>query len=307
MLKEDKNKKFFANDGERGVTSSSATHICNVAKEVASSIMAGIDGVSFVNTTVSEMTVGTMTPIEVANPLPYETIEAAFEKVGKLHGLIAWLKEGVKAKEEEKELLEYSFERACSNYDQLCIHFNEKPIVYEANKIQAPNLQEGINSLTVKERARMLYLEALASSIGKYIHKDGAFNKAITIAKAAKSKPSEVKEIGKKPFLYTYTTVAFDEQLSRLQAMHRSVEAELNGLKSKVEKVNTEVRNAYQRKMSDETVAKHKFYKSSIEPHFDELKNRFVEEFEAKSKFIKSLKIVIPKDLEDVYLQLTEK
>ena len=161
---------FFKKEGEEGValTSTSANHIANLAKEYIQGVETQLNNICFFNAEVALVgsvggasTIQTGGTSEVLNDL-----QSLLEGVAHAKSLIAWLREGIKAKENlMKDLQTISLEGWCK----------ENGIA----KPEAPNYGHVLTeieyyiSLPIKERNRYYQLETEAAVLGKYIHPDG--------------------------------------------------------------------------------------------------------------------------------------
>ena len=94
---------FFKKEGEEGValTSTSANHIANLAKEYIQSVETRLNNICFFNAEIALIgnvggasTIQTGETSEVLNNL-----QSLLEGVAQAKSLIAWLREGIKAKE----------------------------------------------------------------------------------------------------------------------------------------------------------------------------------------------------------------
>ena len=94
----EKDLVFF---GEQGLTSTSANHIANLAKEYVAGLEESIDGVTLYNTEVSLLIdpSGNKHSLVVGNTLEdIEDIKNKAMHIAEAKSLIAWLREAIKAK-----------------------------------------------------------------------------------------------------------------------------------------------------------------------------------------------------------------
>ena len=126
-----------------------------------------------------------------------------------------------------------------------------------------------IAEMTIKERHDMLRLEAIASTYGKYIHKNGAFSKARTELTKKLSDPIKTTcEYGKDIIITYYTeTVSkseVDKQFFKMQQKQREAQAKLNGYKhridTKVKADQIEKTNRYADEMERYNIAYNEIY-----------------------------------------------
>jgi hypothetical protein len=165
--------------------------------------------------------------------------------------------------------------------------------------------------LSVKEYNRFLELNSMLAVYGKIIHENGLLTRQKTELKRIRQNPTEVKENGRDTIIISYkadngSEIDLDNIYTILQAQYRKLQAEKNGIESKY--INLAM--AYQqRKMDEWKSAKAQFDRDlekagsliqDIETQMREWKKQKLEELAA-------LKIIIPKDLMEVYKYLCEK
>lgn len=179
---------------------------------------------------------------------------------------------------------------------------------------------------------RFLYLETMVSVIGKFIHKDGPYNKAKSELIRIVSNPIEVSESGRDTIIRTYTPVRDIEDVEadfkKLQQLHRSFQSELNGIRNKIKleieqdtiRFNEETRLQAEKeaaiaeearlKAEEEARLKSDAIKAlqqkiaDIRSAYDDSKQILLKEESNKriqlSREVENLKIVIPNDLKDL-------
>lgn len=154
---------FFSTDGQ-GLTSTSANHIANLAKEMVRGIEVSLEALVLYSTSVAligndsdkTLTIG-------ATDEELEAIPHKLRTVAKAKSLIAWLREAIKAKERLlKEAEAYSLEEYCKDRD---IEMPKAPVM--RNMLSEDDYYA---SLSVAERNRYYELETLAAVIGESIH-----------------------------------------------------------------------------------------------------------------------------------------
>ena len=93
------NKQFFS---DKGITSSSANHLANIAKETAEQIKSELNNINFLKTTVSLL--GSKDPQLIKDGISNEDLETIQDKlqvVIEANAFIAWVREAIKAKDDE--------------------------------------------------------------------------------------------------------------------------------------------------------------------------------------------------------------
>lgn len=94
---------FFKKEGEEGValTSTSANHIANLAKEYIQGVETQLNNICFFNVEVALVgSVGGANTIQTGESSEVlDSLQSLLEGVAQAKSLIAWLREGIKAKE----------------------------------------------------------------------------------------------------------------------------------------------------------------------------------------------------------------
>ncbi len=165
---------FFKKEGEEGValTSTSANHIANLAKEYIQGVETQLNNICFFNAEVALVgSTGTSIIQTGETSEVLNNLQSLLEGVAQAKSLIAWLREGIKAKESlVKGLQTISLEDWCKENgiakpEAPCYGLVLTEIEYYA-------------SLPIKERNRYYQLETEAAVLGKYIHPDGHLSDA---------------------------------------------------------------------------------------------------------------------------------
>ncbi len=278
--------------GENGLTSTSANHIANMAKEFAQNIEMGIlYKFDFYSTHVgligspdkSQTSVG-MTPEELRDIPHY------LKQVSEAKSLIAWLREAIKARENllnainKKDIEEWFKERGMDFWGQ-------------PKRPDSITKDEYIASLNIKERNRIYELQTTCAVFGKFIHPDGTYSNARKNLLKISGAPFEVKGEGRDALVYEYKPTCDEHDVNEvffnLQAEHRSKQAELNSI---LHDIDEQVRAENMKRNSE--------YAEKVREWDVEGKKQLAE-FEAwkseESKKIADLKIVIPDHLAKIY------
>lgn len=275
--------KFF---GKEGITSTSANHLANIAKEYLESQRAIIDNISFVNETVS---VNGSNPVITRKGLDsIDKILPAVDKIGSYHAFIAYLREAIKAKK--------------SMLDNICtfsIYWDKYYSEYKMpDRPIYPTFNDILATKTIKEQAEYYRIEALASTIGKMIHPGGSYHTARTNAYYYLSHPCKVDGVTITSSTLSLDVKEIDDTYFELQRIHRENEARLNAFK-----------NSIQKQIDDITVEKDKEYQKDVEKYTSIQSKARAEYnlwFTEERKRISALKIIIPHDLEEAYKFFTK-
>ena len=294
-------KNFF--DTKSGLTSTSANHICNLAKEMRKSIELRLENIQFYNTSLS--LIGQPDTIVSTGYNQIGQIKADIENIGALNSLIAFLREAI----QEKENLQNWAKSWTDTAKREAIKLKEETL--RNNKpagLTSITKEEALLDFSTGEIERYYTLEAMASAFGKYIHEDGPLANAREAAQFKANNPVEVKANGRDTLIYKYQITTdlsiIDSLYFELQQEHRNIQAELNGMKKRiqdtieqskleVDEIYREAYNQWHRDMSA----------------LDREKQILEEEEKAKRmellKEVQELKIVIPKRLQAIYDSVT--
>ena len=297
-------KSFF---GEQGLTSTSANHYANLAKEMTRKIKERLDSTRFYDT---EMRIlgdsGSSTVSKGIKFDAFDDIKTGLELITGCNSLIAFFREAIKEKERlAKEAMAYTDVSRHADFDRRYgEHEDSRPLK------RASITEEGVvRSWTVGEQEKYLSLQAEAAVYGKFIHEDGSLSEARAALTRVINNPTVVKEAGRDTILYSFVpTVAqsdVDDLFFQLQAHYREVQAELNGMKKRIDDAvqedaqkaeseyradfskwsarDSEFRNELQLIVADDNIAR-----------------------QARLKAVQALKIVVPNRLQKVFKDLQE-
>lgn len=283
------NSVFFS---ENGLTSTSANHVANLAKEYVQNIEKDLSNTSFINTSVTLIDSNNNVTTSIGKDATFlELVETKLNKISEAKSLIAWLREALKAKENLQAELN---KLATSEWVKM-----EKNEVYPTFPERDMYMTEDdyYASLNIKDRNRYYMLETQAAVYGKYIHPSGAFSKAREELSDKLNRPHEVKEDGRDTIIYNYTPSVEQSKVEdlffKLQKDYRQVQAQLNGMKHECELALSENRISIDNKYKEE-LAK---YNQTITNYNAEY-NIWMKK---KSQEYASLKIAIPDNLKSIY------
>ena len=89
-------KNFF---GPQGLTSSSADHLCNVAKNLYESLETKLESTNFLEEYITIIGAQAETKVALASKEILTTAPEILKKIAELKSFIAWFREGIKEKE----------------------------------------------------------------------------------------------------------------------------------------------------------------------------------------------------------------
>ena len=246
------NEVFF---GTHGLTSTSANHLANIAKEKIVSNEAKLKNLNFVTTTVD--IVGSPADSGKTISRGYKEEELAevrtlLSEIADMNAFCAWIREAIKAKEAEiKDVTERSF----NDWLQENGLSLERPV-----PTAKPTEDDILEELNIRERNEYLQLEATAATIGKYIHPDGVYSKAREELHNRTMKPYSTEGTGKETLIYSYVPSIeqqkVDDLFFELQKWHRTNEQQLNRIKYEIK-----------RKLGKKTIEQNRKYESECEAY----------------------------------------
>lgn len=289
----EKNKIFF---GTKGITSTSANHIANIAKEVMEESRALLENITFVNCNVGLIS----SDVSRLTEKGYDTDELgnivlSINKVAECNALIAYLREAIKAKEEELAYIE-----GISTSKFLKIKSIEIVDPRSSHSLDFMTEDDAIALLSQQERIRYLILEATAAAIGNRIHPGKSFAEARRKLELKRKEPIKLVGSGSDALVYTYSPSAdvdeVNETFMQLQSAHRTANKQLNSLKFKVKQIMDD----HNLKAKREYAAQSEEYDRVIATYAKQAE-AFIEE---QKKELLELKIVIPSDFQKLFDEL---
>lgn len=275
--------------GKDGLTVTSANHVANIAKEMYEAAESRLMTLKLYSRDYMLAVNGKTYRVEnESDKAELQTLSDVLKEIGELKSLIAFLREGIKAKEAMDR--DDAFELYIDGLVKEGRTDLVKPTVRKDT-----TFEEALNELTPEQKARYYSLEAKCATIGTFIHPDGVFAIARDTFFEHKQNPIKVVGSGQEAEVNTYTSGFSAEDVDSvffaLQREYRSLQAELNKLKAEVDakvaaanKVNT-----------DETMAAMMIWSEARKAErlkYDEA--------------VKALKIVIPQNLKSVYEKVKE-
>lgn len=280
-------QQFF---GDKGLTSTSANHIANLAKEAYERLEAKLNTTSFIRETITVIGSTAETNVKLSQAGLITLAPNILKEICEYKSLIAWLREAIKEKE---NLFKANKSWVSDEYTE---HIKNRPQCEDYL-----TEQDVIESWTVAEQEDYLSLETICAVIGKYIHPNGPLSKAKTELSNRINKPVTTECSGRDTIIRRYYPECTEEEVNvlffSLQKNHREYQARLNGIKHKIDMT---IREDIQKK--DEA------YKKALQEFNNKANELLVADKltrEEKHKEIEALKIVIPNDLKAVYDKLT--
>lgn len=284
----EKDKIFFS---EQGLTSTSANHISNLAKEYYTDLEEQLNFGSFYTTTVALVGKQDIHIVETGvQPEFLNQIKDSLEDIASAKSLIAWLREALKAKDNLQKEINLLSEEEVADILHLVLPKmpeKEKPI----------SVDDYFATLNIKERNRYYYLETLCAVYGTYIHPKG--NLSVKRKKLYDKLNHEylVSGEGRDALIYHYTPSVnkedIEETFFNLQAKYREYQAELNGMKHLMELAVSESTDS----VNDKYAIATKEYADKLQS----IRAEIIRYKTAKLTEIRNLKIRIPDSLKGIY------
>lgn len=276
---------------DNGLTTTSANHLANKAKEYVAQLESELKNISFVK---EEMQLLDSTVSRVTKTGCSENELDEFEKklniIAKAKSLCAWLREAIKEKANLTDAIKKKVIQTWANDNG--IDYPEQP-VYKGEVTE----KDYLNTLSIKDRNRYYEVETYASIFGKFIHVDGPFYESRKIMLEKMHNPSEISGDGHDTIVYDYkpsvSSEKVDEVFFKLNEKYRSYQAELNAIKHTMQDWITKTNNDNELEYQD-NYRKYLAEVDIINSKFKTWKNNEI-------KKVSNLKIVIPNALQDIY------
>jgi hypothetical protein len=270
--------------GKDGLTITSANHLANIAKEMYEALVSKLESLKFYSRDYMLAIAGKTFRVEnESEKSELGTLASGLKEIGALKSLIAFLREGIKAKNEmssDAAFEEHVEELIKSGREDLKKPVAKKEVAFE----------EELSKLTAEQKARYYALEAKCATIGSFIHPEGAFAKARKDFLEHTKDPIKVMGKGQEAEINTYSSSFTAEEIDavffELQKEYRNYQAEFNKLKAEVDGNVAEAN----REIANDNLAAMKLW----------VDTRKVERTQYDAE-VKALKVVIPQNLREVY------
>lgn len=276
--------------GEQGLTSTSAGHVANLAKEYIAGLEEFINNLSFYNTDIQLLSSQETKSLSKGNDeIVLPNITMALTTIAGAKSLIAWLREALKAKEHMITQL--------SRTDMELWAIKNGKTLPEVGEIAPYTEEMEISKLSVKDRNNYFKLQTYAAVFGKAIHPDGPVSEARMKFADKLRHPTELLGNGRDGIIYSFSPTVTQEDLENtffaLQKEQRAYQAEFNKLSHTI----TENVFAEQQRRLKQKADNYNKYSLAMR----ELTNEFAQYTQAEIKKISDLKIIIPDDLKSIY------
>lgn len=275
----------------KGLTSSEANHITNVTKELVKDIESKTKILKLFTTKIIRD--GQEYPND--NNTKIVNLKKLILRKGELYSLSAWLKSGVKYKEELLNEIENT---------NFILQEELKPQI-KKNEVPSTSFGTYLGTLSIKDRNRYYTAESMAAHIGGFIHNfDGVRNALDNFSPVGFQKISETETVTvKNDLLYSKSEILnifFD-----LQKEHREHEKVVNYFKSQYKDWVNKVENSWSDYIVDLNSQNNeiKLYNNTLEKNAIET---FKKDIRSKKSEIANMKILIPNELQSILDEVLE-
>lgn len=287
MIKIETNSVFF---GEKGLTSTSAQHIKDMAGHMNENLKEQLNGIRFVTDEVKLLGSQDKEVLAIGWDITQlEQVENVLDTIAQTQSLQAWLGEAIKAKSILSEYIQ--------NYAFRTWMIDNGLEVPETKYLEPLTEAEWLDSLDIKTRNRYLTLQTTCAVYGQFIHPKMPMDKAKKYLQTRLNEPVEVTGSGRDSLIYYFTPsveqTKVDEVYYQLQAKHRAAQAEFNKLKHEYEIAADEYRQ--------NQIDANEEIRTQSNALMDEYLIQYKKEHQEMAVKIRGLKIQIPDHLKDIY------
>ncbi len=269
--------------GDKGLTSSEANHITNITKEIVKEFDSKIEGFAISNSIAIRQ--GTELILSEYKRIDFKELVL---KRGELYSLSAWLKSGIKRKEE----LSSSVGNGNTGYGDLV-----PPVKSTLPNAPSTTFESYLETCTVREVAEYLSAESSAAHVGKFVHNFDSVREMLN-----KFSPTGFHTIGGNEVLTVKNTLIYTENeliggFFDLQKEYREFEKVVNLFKSRHKDWVKSILDTYSDEVSlitknnAEVDSKYRNELYQVELEFEKQKREDL-------KTVSNLKIIIPSDLQ---------
>ena len=249
---------FFAAEGEKGMTSTSANKLANLAKERNREDILFVDSVSFLNEEISLLASPSekvmMSEGMKGDPSEFTKIREAMMRVARFNSFISWVREAIKAKDTMINDVKFT------SLTDWCKKNNIELPKTPQNKVE-DELEENraASKVGIEDMAKYFIAESKASVLGQAIHPDGSIARArkelMEVKVRHSYKEGEGKDMVIRNLVPSANTKDVTEFYMSIQSDWRHAESLVNQSKSEWEQADGELRlqltNEYNKKMRE--------------------------------------------------------
>ncbi|MCH5213748.1 MAG: hypothetical protein J1E97_01045 [Muribaculaceae bacterium] len=234
---------FFASDGEKGMTATSANKLANLAKERNREDMLLIQNVRFYNE-VMTLLVKPSEKVVLSEGMngsqqEFDKLREALLRTARFNAFISWVREAIAAK--EALIKEVNDTEVCSWCKKQGIEYPTAP---ENEVDKEMHESRSAAQATIDEMARYFANQSMASVLGQAIHPEGPIDEARRALIEATMAPSQTEGYGQDTVIKTKEATATTDAVTAfymaLQAEWRHAEAAVNEAKGKWQSADKE-------------------------------------------------------------------
>lgn len=269
--------------GPKGLTSTSANHIANLAKELVRNIQEEINNISFTEE-ITEAN-GHKYKTKMASSFTLDSINAKLKRICYATQLIAWLREALKDKEASQKEIP-SFEEWGGD------RIPNKPL-----PLHVLTKEEIISTWDENKYNAYLTAQTNCAVLGEYIHPENPYAEARKKLVNFINNPVDVINTGRDLTVTThvpkFSIDDVDKKFFELQTAHREWQARFNQYQYEIDSAieNSQIE-------SNDTYAKeYREYQHELVA----IRAEYQDYVDKEKKRLKDLKIIIPKDLMPIY------
>lgn len=294
------NNDYFSTEG---LTSASANHLANMAKEYAQRIGQPVMNLRLYSESVTLLVNNSETVLHTTVDT-LDKIPSVISKTAKCYSLISWLRESITAKDDEtKRLQQMTFSQWVAEQG---ITLPEAPIMPTMPSSPTKSLSSEV--FTVKERNRYLELKTTLSIYGQFIHPDGLFARHVKELNRIANSPNTITGEGQDTIIHHFdidldAADRMEKMFFKLQGEHRQLQAELNGLEHRLQ-MEGEKEFAARQAEYDQKVTVYRQQKADYDAQIQVLHNDFNKWKQAEVESVAALRIIIPNDLQGIYAEV---
>lgn len=285
-------KEFFTEG--KGLTSTSANYLANLAKQAYTEDEAFLDSCSFLNVDMEIIGDEKKTCLEIGmNEDDLKSIHNRIKRIGMLKGFCAWMREAVKAK--EKWVASVAKNTSLNDWaSENNITLPEIPI--------SESLVQAENQMSIADKAEFYVNEAITVAYGTFIHPGNPGHKAYKKLVDALHNPRTCSENGRDTIIRTYSASVpadvVNAEMDVLRDRWRYYEAKVNKTKHDLQEANNTANNDAERAY---IIARDKYNKE-----YENLNRQYMLWVKEETERISNLKIIIPKALQPIYDELRQ-
>lgn len=291
-----KNYTKFLSETE-GITSTSANHLANLAKQEYSEAETFLNSLTFIDSYYEVISTGSKSRASIGyDEKKLYTINDKLKEIASLKGFCAWLREAIKFKEGYASEVNYR-----TTFDDWCV-------LNKGGKLEpvSPRNNEPLcnitvaNDMSIAERADYYIAEAFASTYGSFIHPNGVGHNALKTLQKIINNPINVNANGRDTIIQTYEPSV---ELDKVTKTFDTIRADWRKYEATVNKVKSFIEDADNTKVNNLNKEANRLYNEYIEKKYSYEKeyNDWVQEEQQR---IKKMKIVIPNVFKEVYEHL---